>query len=60
MTVDQSLQLIESLAAAARVAVQNGWATVDLLPALQHADDVARDELAKAIEDASNRLTAAE
>lgn len=50
MTVDQLLQLIESLAAAARVAVQNGLTTVDLLSALQHADDAARAELAQAIE----------
>lgn len=56
MTVDQLLQHIESLARAAREALQSGRQTVDLIPALQAADDAARADLAAAIQRAERRL----
>jgi hypothetical protein len=60
MTVDQALQMAEMLVQAARIAYQDDASVVSLLDSLRAADDVARDELARAIEDANKRLTAAE
>ena len=45
MTVDQALQLAESLLLAVRVAVQSGQTNVSLLESLQAADDEARKDL---------------
>lgn len=60
MTIDQALQMIAALAQASIKAIEDGEPNIDLLDSLKAADDVARNELAKAIEDANKRLTAAE
>ena len=60
MTVDQALQMAEMLVRASRIAYQNGATVVSLLESLKAADDVARDELAKAIDSAEAEVTEAE
>lgn len=50
MTIDQALQMIAALAQASIKAIENGEPNIDLLSALQYADDVARADLEKAIE----------
>lgn len=49
MTVENVLQLIESLSNATRVAIRDKHESVDLLSALIYVDDAARADLEKAI-----------
>ena len=48
MTIDQALQMIEALASLR--AIEKGESNIDLLSALQYADDAARADLEHAIE----------
>lgn len=50
MTIDQALQMIAALIQAVIKAIETGEPNVDLLPALQHADDAARADLEQALE----------
>lgn len=52
MTIDQALQMIAALAQASIKAIENGEPNIDLLSALQYADDEARADLEHAIESA--------
>jgi hypothetical protein len=50
MTIDQALQLIAALIQAVIKAIETGEPNVDLLSALQYADDAARADLEQALE----------
>lgn len=56
MTIDQAAQMISALALALQQALVDGSDTIDLTSQLQAADDVARDELAQAIEELQKGL----
>lgn len=50
MTIDQALRLIAALIQAVIKAIEMGESNVDLLSALQYADDAARADLEQALE----------
>ncbi len=50
MTIGQALQMIAALAQASIKAIESGEPNIDLLSALQYADDAARADLERAIE----------
>lgn len=50
MTIDQALQMIEALVQASLRAIEKGESNIDLLSALQYADNAARADLEHAIE----------